>query len=116
MYLSKVLTFVSFIFPVPNKIMKRLPNTTFCYQNESYIFDFMVSIPTAHVSWTVNGINTSFYKNKIKERSMGNGSHQLIISNCQTDVVGVVIAITNRNVGNETLYSESTLIVGKLFC
>ena len=47
---------------------------------------------------------------------MGNGSHQLIISNCQTDVVGVVIATTNTNVGNETLYSESTLIVGKLFC
>ena len=93
--------------------MKRLPNTTFCYQNESYIFDFMVSIPTAHVSWTVNGKHITFYKNKIKERSMGNGSHQLIISNCQTDVVGVVIATTNTNVGNETLYSESTLIVGK---
>ena len=104
---------ISHILLVPNEIISPLPTKSFCYTNESVIFKLEVSNPKTGVNWTINGQILDTYASRVKQQSLGQGHHQLIIKKCSEDVVGVVTAITKTNIEDEILTSQSILKIGK---
>ena len=98
---------------VPNEIISPLQPKSFCYINESFIFNLKVSNPKTGVNWTINEQILDAYASRVKQQSLGHGHHQLIIKECSEDVVGVVTAITKTNAEDKILTSQSILQIGK---
>ena len=87
-----------------------------CIEGNDIAFNITVTNELAPVHWIVHEMVLDHHASRIEKIDLGNGSHQLIIKDCQLADAGIIVATTPTGIGNtyispHTIESNFTLNV-----